>query len=129
MKHKLDPTRPIYLQIMEEIKKRTVRGQYKSGAKLPSVREFAKEMEVNPNTIARVYTELEREGFIVTRRGHGSFITDETGRIEKERRKLADEATSRFLKEIIDIELNNGHCGKVLDMISDKLSRKRRNNG
>ncbi len=128
MKHKLDPTRPIYLQIMEEIKKRTVRGQYKSGAKLPSVREFAKEMEVNPNTIARVYTELEREGFIVTRRGHGSFITDETGRIEEERRKLADEATSRFLKEIIDIELNDGHRGKVLDMISDKLSGKRRKN-
>ena len=124
MKHKLDPTRPIYLQIMEEIKKRTVRGQYKSGAKLPSVREFAKEMEVNPNTIARVYTELERERFIVTRRGHGSFITDETGRIEEERRKLADEATSRFLKEIIDIELNDGHRGKVLDMISDKLSGK-----
>ncbi len=124
MKHKLDPTRPIYLQIMEEIKKRTVRGQYKSGAKLLSVRDFAKEMEVNPNTIARVYTELEREGFIVTRRGHGSFITDEAGRIEEERRKLADEATSRFLKEIIDIELNNGHRGKVLDMISDKLSGK-----
>ena len=128
MKHKLDPTRPIYLQIMEEIKKRTVRGQYNSGAKLPSVREFAKEMEVNPNTIARVYTELEHEGFIVTRRGHGSFITDETGRIEEERRKLADEATSRFLKEIIDIELNNGHRGKVLDIISDKLSGKRRKN-
>ena len=124
MKHKLDPTRPIYLQIMEEIKKRTVRGQYKSGAKLPSVRDFAKEMEVNPNTIARVYTELERERFIVTRRGHGSYITDETGRIEEERRKLADEATSRFLKEIIDIELNDGHRGKVLDMISDKLSGK-----
>ena len=109
---------------MEEIKKRTVRGQYKSGAKLPSVREFAKEMEVNPNTIARVYTELERERFIVTRRGHGSFITDETGRIEEERRKLADEATSRFLKEIIDIELNDGHRGKVLDIISGKLSGK-----
>ena len=128
MKHKLDPTRPIYLQIMEEMKKRTVRGQYKSGAKLPSVREFAKEMEFNPNTIARVYTELEREGFIVTRRGHGSFITDETGRIEEERRKLADEATSRFLKEIIDIELNDGHRGKVLDIISGKLSGKQKKN-
>ncbi len=60
----LDPTRPIYLQLMEEIKRRTVRGEYAPGSQLPSVRDMAKEMEVNPNTIARVYRELEREGFI-----------------------------------------------------------------
>ena len=78
MKHILDPSRPIYIQIMEEIKKRAVRGQYKPGTQLPSVRELAKEMEVNPNTIARVYMELDREGFIFTRRGHGSFITEES---------------------------------------------------
>ena len=122
MSHTLDPTRPIYLQIMEEIKKRTVRGQYKTGEQLPSVRELAKEIGVNPNTIARVYMELEREGFILTRRGQGSFITEESGRIEKEREKLADDATKRFIKEITDIELHNGHRAKLLKMIRDELS-------
>ena len=122
MSHTLDPTRPIYLQIMEEIKKRTVRGQYKTGEQLPSVRELAKEIGVNPNTIARVYMELEREGFILTRRGQGSFITEESGRIEKEREKLADDATKRFIKEITDIELHNGHRAKLLKMIRDDLS-------
>ena len=121
-----DPTRPIYIQIMKEIKKRAVRGQYQAGTQLPSIREMAKEMAVNPNTIARVYMELEREGFIVTRRGHGSFITDESGKVEGERRKLADEATERFLNEIMDIELNGGHRGKLIDIISDKLSEKQR---
>ncbi len=107
---------------MEEIKKRTVRGQYKTGEQLPSVRELAKEIGVNPNTIARVYMELEREGFILTRRGQGSFITEESGRIEKEREKLADDATKRFIKEITDIELHNGHRAKLLKMIRDELS-------
>jgi len=126
VKLKFDPTRPIYIQIMKEIKKRAVREQYQSGAQLPSIRDMAKEMAVNPNTIARVYMELEREGFIVTRRGQGSFITDESGKIEGERRKLADEATERFINEIMDIELNGGHRGKLVDMISDKLSEKQR---
>ena len=126
MKLNFDPTRPIYIQIMKEIKKRAVREQYQAGTQLPSIREMAKEMAVNPNTIARVYMELEREGFIVTRRGHGSFITDEPEKIEGERRKLADEATERFINEIMDIELNGGHRGKLIDMISDKLSVKQR---
>ena len=122
MSHILDPTRPIYLQIIEEIKKRTVRGLYKTGEQLPSVRELAKEIGVNPNTIARVYMELEREGFILTRRGQGSFITEESGRIEKEREKLADDAIKRFIKEITDIELHNGHKAKLLKMIRDELA-------
>ena len=121
MSYNLDPTRPIYLQIMEEIKKRTVRGQYKPGTQLPSVRELAKEIGVNPNTIARVYMELEREGFISTRRGQGSFITGESERVEEERKKLADAATKRFVKELMDLELHNGHKGKLLDMVGNKL--------
>jgi len=88
VKFHFDPTRPIYIQIMNEIKKRAVREQYRAGAQLPSVREMAKEMAVNPNTI--------------------------------------DEATERFINEIMDIELNGGHRGKLIDKISDKLSAKQR---
>ena len=59
-----DPTRPIYHQIIETVK-------YRAGAKLPSVREMAREMGANPNTMARAYMELEREGFVTTHRGEG----------------------------------------------------------
>ena len=128
MKINFDQTKPIYIQIMKEIKKRTLRGQYKSGTQLPSIREMAKEVAVNPNTIARVYMELEREGFIITRRGHGSFITGESEKIEQERRKLADEATNSFLKEIIDIELTDEQHRKLLDKIGNKLSVKQEKN-
>ena len=125
MRLTLDPKRPIYLQIMEEVKKRAGRGEYKSGHKLPSVREMAKSVGVNPNTIARVYMELEREGFIFTRRGQGSFITEESGRLEEERMKLADDATEQFIRAAQELELQNGHRHKLIEMIERKLAKKK----
>ena len=113
----LDPKRPIYLQIMEEIKKRAVRGEYTSGSRLPSVRDMAKETGVNPNTVARVYMELEREGFIFTRRGQGSFVTEDEDRIESERIKLADSAAERFVREIEELSLTDGHRRKLIETI------------
>ena len=121
----LDPTRPIYLQIIEEIKRRTARGEYQAGNQLPSIRDMAQEMEVNPNTIARVYSELEREGFIVTRRGQGSFITEEQTRIENERLKLAESATERFMKEIQSLDMENGYRKKLLDILTKKFIGKK----
>ena len=100
-----DPTRPIYLQIVEAVKKRTVRGQYAAGAKVPSVREMAGEMGVNPNTMARAYMELEREGFITTHRGEGSFIAADPRRIDRERNRLAAAARDRFVEEVRGLAL------------------------
>ena len=123
MTMQLDPTRPIYLQLMEEIKRRTVRGEYAPGSQLPSVRDMAKEMEVNPNTIARVYRELEREGFISTRRGQGTFITDDVKRIEEERARLGRTATGRFVSDIGQLGLTGNLVREVLELIERTLLR------
>ena len=117
----LDPTRPIYLQIMEEVKKRAVRGEYPPGERLPSVREFARETGVNPNTIARVYMELEREGFIATRRGQGTFVTDDNRRIDGERDRFAEDAVNRFASEIADLGLRGERKDHVLALLKDRL--------
>ncbi len=117
----LDPTRPIYLQIMDEVKKRALRGEYPPGIQLPSVREFAKEAGVNPNTIARVYMELERGGFIVTRRGQGTFVTDDAGLIEQERERFVDEAVRRFADEIAGLGLNGGRKEHLFAMLRERL--------
>lgn len=122
----LDPTRPIYLQIMEEIKKRAARETYKPGDQLPSVRDMAKEMEVNPNTIARVYRELESEGFIVTRRGRGSFITGDSERIVEERSRLGSIATQRFINDINELELNKKQIKDLLNFLKSSLSGEKR---
>ena len=119
----LDPTRPIYLQIMEEVKKRAVRGEYPPAERLPSVREFARETGVNPNTIARVYMELEREGFIVTRRGQGTFVTDDHRRIDEERDRFAQEAVRRFVGEIADIGLRGERRDRLFGILKDKLAK------
>ena len=101
-----DPTRPIYLQIIETVKKRATQGVYRAGDRLPSVREMAAEMGVNPNTLSRAYMELEREGFITTRRGEGSSITGSTERIDSERRALARAARDRFISEVRGLALS-----------------------
>ena len=116
-----DPNRPIYLQIIEEIKKRAVRGVYPPGEKLPSVREMAQAMGVNPNTMARAYSELEREGFVFTKRGQGSFVTEQVGLVDSERARLADEAVVRFVSEIRELEPTERQVAQLVERIQEGL--------
>jgi GntR family transcriptional regulator len=120
----LDPNRPIYLQLMEEIKRRAVRGIYPPGAQLPSVRDFARETGVNPNTVARVYLELEREGFISTRRGQGTYLTDNPSRIGHERTLLARDAVERFIGEMQGLGLNDGAIEDMRTMLKKTYEQK-----
>ena len=74
-----DKNIPIYIQIMDEIKRRVIAGVLHPGDKVPSVRELAEELKVNPNTIVRAFQELERAGITETRRGMGTFISEGEG--------------------------------------------------
>jgi len=125
MSFEFDPNRPIYLQIVEEIKKRAVRGLYSPGDQLPSVRDMARDMSVNPNTMSRAYMELEREGFIATRRGQGSFITEERSRIEAERQGLAGVACDRFVAAIGELDLATEQIDKLLRDIREAVDHDR----
>lgn len=75
---------PIYEQIIESIREMVVKGVLKPSDKLPSVREMAKEMTLNPNTVQKAYQELERQGLICTVRGRGTFICEEIKPKDKE---------------------------------------------
>ena len=68
--------RPMYLQIMEQIRHRVAVGDWRNGHELPSIRALAIELKVSVITVKRAYLELEREGVIVTRQGKGSFVAD-----------------------------------------------------
>jgi GntR family transcriptional regulator len=89
---------PIYLQIMEKIKKDIVTGQLKRGDKMPSVRVLAGELQVNVNTVQRVYQELEREEVIITQRGIGSFVTEDEKIILKIKRETAYQLLENFVR-------------------------------
>ncbi len=123
MSFDFDPNRPIYQQIVREVKRRTIRGIYLPGAKLPSVRELANEMGVNPNTMARAYAELERDGFLDTRRGEGSFVVDDQGRIDDEQAQLLETAVQRFATEVNELglsaEQNDGLAQVIREVLSD----------
>ena len=71
--------RPIYTQIVEQIRINIANGTYEPGQQLPSVRDLAMEAAVNPNTMQRAFSELERDGLIYTVRTSGRFVTEEEG--------------------------------------------------
>jgi len=91
-----DP-RPIYLQIMDEVRRALVLGTLKAEDPLPSIRQLASDLRVNPNTVAQAYTELEREGVVYVQRGRGTFASAGLWPAEEERRALAREVAKRAL--------------------------------
>lgn len=121
MSVEFDPTRPIYLQIMERVKQGAVRGEPAAGQQLASVRDMAATMGVNPNTMARAYQELEREGFVEARRGEGSFITADGARIDAERQRLAAAAQQRFIHEVRELGLTSVQISVLLTQIAREM--------
>jgi GntR family transcriptional regulator len=98
-----DTTKPIYMQIMEKINKKIVRNEWKAGDKLPSVREMAVQTGVNPNTIQRTYSELERMGIVETRRGQGTFVTENVEAIERLREQLKRDIVADFVRSMTEL--------------------------
>jgi GntR family transcriptional regulator len=92
-----DPNIPIYAQIMNAIKLDIVKGTLKSGSKLPSVREQAEALTVNPNTAQRAYQELEREGVCETRRGMGTFIVERSTLLMELKDEMARSVMGAFI--------------------------------
>ncbi len=95
-----DDDRPIYLQLMEQIQLKIISGIYKFGEKLPSVRDMAQEASVNPNTMQKALTELERTGLVFSQRTIGRFITNDSNMIKTMRNDLAKKQIEKFLLSI-----------------------------
>jgi GntR family transcriptional regulator len=109
---------PIYRQLMEQIREAVARGRLEPGDRLPSVRQLSKELVVNPNTIARAYTELEREGVLNTRPGLGAFVA-------KPQAGLKVEARRRRLMELVDRLLTEAvHLGFSADEVEALLAQR-----
>lgn len=92
-----DP-RPIYAQIVDEVRRALVLGTLAPDDPLPSVRQLAVELRVNPNTVSQAYRELEREGLVHVRRGQGTYVS-EINLNGKERRALAHDVATRALRD------------------------------
>lgn len=100
MDKSLQDNMPIYMQIMDNVRKAIASGELKPGMRVASVRELAGEFEVNPNTMQRALNELEREGLLISERTSGRFVTEDVELIRKLRMQMANEAAKRFQKEM-----------------------------
>lgn len=87
MSIEFDNNLPIYLQIMTYLKKEIIIGKLLPGDKIPSVRELASELQINPNTVQRTFQELEREGIVETRRDWAGYVTSEESKIMEIKKK------------------------------------------
>lgn len=94
---------PIYMQVMRELKKLMIKGELKPGQKMPSNRELAVLFKVNQNTAARVCREMESEGCCYTRRGIGTFVSEEEEMFENLKNEMAEELLRNFMKEMKDL--------------------------
>ena len=98
--NQFDAGMPIYLQIIACIKQKIVAGEWAAGERVPPVRDLAIEFGVNPNTMQRSLTELEREGLLYSERTSGRFITRQAELIASVRDDLAEEVLKTFLHQM-----------------------------
>ena len=98
--NQFDSGAPIYTQIMNKIKLRILSGQWAAGERIPAVRELAVEFGVNPNTMQRSLSELERDGLLFSERTTGRYITRDAALIERTRRQMGEELMAAFVEQM-----------------------------
>ena len=110
----LDDSRPIWVQLADDFRRRIVSGQWPPGTKVPSVRELAADTGVNPNTVQRALGALDGEGLTATERTAGRFVTTKASAIDSVRRSLASGATDTFIAAVTAIGMDLAQAGETL---------------
>lgn len=120
MSWKLDADRPIFIQLVEIIKTDIISGKYKPGDKIAAVRDLAQEAAVNPNTMQRALSELERLGLVHTERTSGRFVTQDEELIMKLKKEQAEIVINEFLEKMNKIGFEDS---TILDLIREALAK------
>jgi len=95
---------PIYRQLIEQVRAAVARGRLQPGERLPSVRQLSRELVVNPNTIARAYTELERDGTLITQQGRGVFVAEPRSDLTKRaRQRQLEDGLEQLIVEAVHL--------------------------
>lgn len=110
--------KPIYEQIKDGLRKLVVSGALSAGDKLPSVRELASQLAINPNTIQRAYRELENEGYIYTLVGKGTFVA-ENGNIDNTREKELLQDFDELVTELLYLEVPKDKLKERIDTVAE----------
>lgn len=103
MEWQIDNNKPVYIQLVEQLKMKIISGEIELDSKLDSVRNLASDAMVNPNTMQKALAELERQGFVYSKRTSGRFVTDDKDLIDTERKKLVKENVKKSLETLINL--------------------------
>jgi DNA-binding transcriptional regulator YhcF (GntR family) len=109
-----DNDRPIYIQLVEQLKEYIVSGKFKAGEKLPSVREFAMQIKVNPNTVQKALAEIENQKLIYTERTNGKFVTENEELIENVKKELANQKVQKYFQDMQKLGIDKQDAIKYL---------------
>ena len=115
-----DNERPIYIQLVELIRVEIVSGKFKKGERIPSVRELALMMKVNPNTMQKALNELENQKLIYTERTNGKFVTEDEKLIENVKKELAKEKVNNYLDSMNSIGISFEESLKYLQELGGR---------
>lgn len=116
--------KPVYLQIMEELKMQIISGSYKPGERIPSVRDLAEEARVNPNTMQKALSEIEREGFLISLRTSGKYVTDDAEFIKNVREDRAGGIVKEFADNMGKLGISADEAVEMLKMYYCKKNNK-----
>lgn len=111
-------SKPIYEQIKEGLRKLVVSGALSAGEKLPSVRELASQLAINPNTIQRAYRELENEGYIYTLVGKGTFVA-ENNNVDNTREKELLQDFDELVTELLYLKVSKEKLKERIDKVAE----------
>jgi len=114
MDYNFDNERPIYIQLLEKLRILIVSGYYSLGTRLPSVRELAQEIRINPNTVQKALSELENEKLIYTERTNGKYVTKDEKLILKVKNEIAKNIANKYLSDMNKIGINSKDSIKYL---------------
>lgn len=123
MEWTIDNNKPVYIQLVEQLKVKIISGEIELDSKLDSVRSLAADAMVNPNTMQKALAELEREGFVYSKRTSGRFVTDNTELIENERKNLVKDN----VKKTLDTLINLGYTNKEILSLVEEILREDNN--
>lgn len=121
------PSQPIYLQLVDRISRQILRGELKPGEKLPSVRDMGIQVGVNPNTVQRTYRELETLAIVETKRGQGTFITEDTFILNELRERLKEEVISHFVDSMVEMGYSSNEMSEGLQLFLQRQNGDVRN--
>jgi GntR family transcriptional regulator len=125
MQFRIDNTsdRPVYQQIVDQVKRDIALGRLIKDEKLPTVRQLAKQLAINPNTIAKAYRQLEQEGIIITKPGAGAFVANLDSNLSRSvRKKIVSDELQQIAIEAFHMQIDRQTLLELFNIAVEKFN-------